>query len=260
LRRRVIKPIFLALILLLPLIFATVSTGANSQLNVYKLNAKGGIPGPNPKPPPDEEPTPGIEYELFIEIDYLGGHEPTVAVREYIQAYYYDRGINVIFQVVNVTLTVISLGVDYENGINDQEFRSIEAACNDHDYGYYSKWKWVLYGTTVEGAPDVVGYTWVVIFRRDILAGNYIFIAYETADSWASSKGIEPYGAEAVVLMHELGHSIGIGKIHPLFGEIYDSDTYSVMSYLNLNNAGLYMDWYYSDEYWATRNMGYYKK
>lgn len=74
------------------------------------------------------------------------------------------------------------------------------------------------------------------------MAGNYIFIADETADSWASAQSppIEPYGAEAVVLMHELGHATGIGVVIRVKGvvyEVYDPDTYSVMSYLNVNNA-----------------------
>ena len=59
--------------------------------------------------------------------------------------------------------------------------------------------------------------------------------------------------------MHEIGHSIGIGKI-VRSGEIYDSDPGSVMSYLTEANAGLYGTWYYSDDYWATRNMKYYEE
>lgn len=40
--------------------------------------------------------------------------------------------------------------------------------------------------------------------------------------------------------------------------EIYDPDPSSVMSYLSTTNAGLYGEWYYSDEYWKLRNMEYY--
>ncbi|MCP8312907.1 MAG: hypothetical protein H3Z53_00830, partial [archaeon] len=53
------------------------------------------------------------------------------------------------------------------------------------------------------------------IIDVDCLAGNYIFIADETADQWAISKsgqGVTQTEAEAVVLMHEIGHSIGIMK------------------------------------------------
>jgi len=213
-------------------------------------------------------PPPTIEYELFIEIDYMEGHKPTDKVLAYIHSYYYERGINVTFYVNDT--------VPYDPSVTDAEFWAIEAKYNnkgDDKYGasdpvfgtagvYSSKWKWVLYGTTVEGYPNVVGYTYVVIAKvgltYDLLAGNYIFIADETADSWSSSNSLNPGGAEAVVLMHEMGHSIGIAVLSRLGAEVYDSDTYSVMSYLNVNNAGLYWAWYYSDKYWATRNMKYY--
>lgn len=218
-------------------------------------------------------PPPTIEYELFIEIDYMEGHKPTDAVLAYIHSYYYERGISVTFYVNDT--------VPYDPSVTDAEFWAVEATYNnmgDDSAGgnpntgvYFSKWKWVLYGTTVEGAPNVVGYTYVVIGRvgltYDLLAGNYIYIADGTADNWAINAtgwkvsltdDQKKMGAEAVVLMHEMGHSIGIAVLSRLGAEVYDSDTYSVMSYLNVNNAGLYLAWYYSDKYWATRNMKYY--
>lgn len=216
-------------------------------------------------------PPPTIEYELFIEIDYMTGHEPTQAVLDYVHTYYLERGTNVTFYVDDV--------VPVDSSVSDIDFWAIEAAYNDLGDDKYtgqlanfvSKWKWVLYGTTVEGAPNVVGYTYVVIGRvgltYDLLAGNYIYIADGTADNWAISatgwktpltNEQKKMGAEAVVLMHEMGHSIGIAVLSRLGAEVYDSDTYSVMSYLNVNNAGLYLAWYYSDKYWATRNMKYY--
>ncbi len=65
-----------------------------------------------------------------------------------------------------------------------------------------------MYGTTVQGAPNVVGYTYVIISGRDLLAGNYIYIADKAIDNWAELEGIEPFGAEAVVLMHEIVYEI----------------------------------------------------
>ena len=208
-----------------------------------------------------------FDYELFIEIDYIQGHEPTAEVLAYIEGYY--MGNNPSGDLISVTFIVDDTipYIDDYAGINDNEFSNIEAQYNDHDNGYYSNWKWVLYGTTVEGEPNVIGYCYIEaiqVGRReaDILAGNYMFIADETADVWATNNGIEPYGAEAAVLMHEMGHSIGIGilKYHPLWGwyEVYDSQSQSVMATLSNENAGLYGAWYYSNEYWATRNMEYY--
>lgn len=258
-------------LLLLSLFAASFVLGSASQETVYRFDAKGGIPGaPEKTPKPPEETA--IEYELFIEIDYMLGHEPTASVLTYIHDYYYARGIDVTFYVDEL--------VDdptLDTGVTDDDFWNIEAAYNDHDEGYYSKWKWVLFGTTVEGESNIAGYTYAMlsiryvpstgrILKVDSLAGNYIFIADEGTDDWATTLELE-IGAEATVLMHELGHSIGItkvgsnGNIYTGFSlwEIYDSDTSSVMSYLTTANAGLYEAWYYSNEYWKLRNIEYYK-
>lgn len=126
------------------------------------------------------------------------------------------------------------------------------------DEEYFLPEKWFLYGTAVEGEPGVVGYIYVVLYPGELLAGNYALIADDVADSWASGRGIKPRGAEAVVTMHELGHAIGIAVVRG-FKEIYDPDTYSVMSTLNEDNAGFYDHWYYSAEYWETKNLEYYE-
>jgi hypothetical protein len=202
---------------------------------------------------------------------------------DYIKWYYLGNNptgnlISVTFYVENVTQKVNELGINYANGINDNEFWAIEKAVNnlgDDKYGardpvfgtagvYSSKWKWILYGTTVEGASNVIGYTYVVIARvgrtYDLLAGNYIFIADATADDWAVTnlgKGKE-FGAEAVVLMHEMGHSIGVAKLDSVGREVYCSNPECVMSYLSVNNADNYIAWFYCADHWATRNMKYY--
>jgi hypothetical protein len=104
-----------------------------------------------------------------------------------------------------------------------------------------------------------MGYTYILTQRKDLVAGNYIFIADQSTDDWASDYNrIEGSDAEAVVLMHEMGHSIGIAKIHPVFGEQYDPDPASVMSYLSTANAGLADACYYRSNYWATYNIEYY--
>jgi len=206
-------------------------------------------------------------YVLNIEIDYMVGHEPTPDVLAYIVSYYDAREISVTFYVDDVDdYSDVVYDPTPETGITDEDFWAIEDAYNDNEYGYFDSWKWVLFGTTVEDDPttvgdesEVVGYCWVLTSRKDVLAGNYIFIADETADYWATTENLK-IGAEATVLMHEMGHSIGIGKLHPVFGEQYDPDTGSVMSYLSVDNAGRYWDWYYSDAYWATRNLEYYEE
>jgi hypothetical protein len=181
-------------------------------------------------------------------------------VLAYIVSYYAAEGIEVTFYVDYSDGYSVVTDPTPSTGVTDEDFWSIEEAYNDHDYGYEDNWKWVLFGTTVEGESDVMGYCWVVISGKDFLAGNYIFIADETADKWGGTDAQLVIGAEAAVLMHEIGHSIGIGKLHPRFGERYDPDPGSVMSYLTSDNAGHYEAWYYSDGYWATRNMDYYEE
>lgn len=269
-QKRVTIAIFLGLtILMLAFLSSANLIKASSQMSTHRFDAKGGIPGPpekDPKPPQGEN---AVEFELFIEIDYMQEHAPNSSALDYIHTYYLERGINVTFYIDDV--------IPSDASVSDADFSEIETQYNDHDYGYYSKWKWVLYGTNVEDEPNVVGYTLVMlnikyspatgrIINVDGLAGNYIFIADEASDSWALNSGIEPYGAEATVLMHELGHTIGIMKIGwngNLFTgfslwEIYDPDPGSVMSYLSDANSGLYEAWYYSREYWRRRNMEYY--
>jgi len=217
--------------------------------------------GPLPPPPPEE-----WNYELFIEIDWMTGHDPTPDVLGYIEEYF--MGNNPSGELINVTFH-IDQEVALDPSVSDADFWQIEQAYNnlgDDKYtgkpaNFKSKWKWVLFGTTVEGEPDVVGYTYVWTGGTDMLAGNYIFIADQAADDWADDASVLPYGAEAVVLMHEMGHSIGIGKLDRFFGqlyEIYDPDMQSVMSYLSVNNATKYDAWYYSADYWDTRNLEYY--
>lgn len=230
---------------------ATDVRNAKGQDSVYVVTQNGGI-----EPPP----LPTTTYELSIEIDYMTGHYPTQTVLDYIEWYY--LGNNPSGDLIEVTFTIDDQ-VPVDPAISNQEFWAIEAVYNDgtdnaggdpNNGVYDSKDKWVLYGTSVEGSPGTVGYCYVVLEGRvtqDGLYGNYIFIADETADS------IENYGAEAVVLMHELGHSIGIGKFR-LNREIYDPDTGSVMSYISDDNAKLYDQWYYSASYWDTRNLEYY--
>ena len=244
----------LSVILLLSLTTVAVTSVA-SPLQVTKLMDKPSWAGSSGGPDGgDDGEDPTATYVLNIEIDYMEGHKPTTEVLAYIVSYYDARGISVTFYVSEYEV------VPYDESVSDAEFWEIEEKYNDHDNGYFDNWKWVLFGTTVEGQPDVVGYCWVLISGKDYVAGNYIFIADYTADEWGGIDAQLVVGAEASVLMHEMGHSIGIGKLHPVFGEKYDPDSGSVMSYLSEANAGLYFEWYYSDEYWATRNMLYYEQ
>lgn len=243
--------------------FPIVSISA-SDLNIVKLQDKpdwAGTPG-GPNGGGGDNGDKSETYVLNIEIDYMTEHTPTQEVLNYIVNYYADQKITVTFYVDDTEgFSDIVTDPTPLDGITDNDFWAIEALYNDNDNGYDDTWKWVFFGTTVEGESNTLGYTYVVVKGINLVAGNYIFIADEATDSWAPTTELE-VGAEATVLMHEMGHSIGIGVLGSYKGtvyEIYDPDTSSVMSYLSEDNAGLYGAWYYSDDYWATRNMKYYK-
>jgi len=216
-------------------------------------------------PPPPASTPPAIEYALFIEIDYMEGHKPNSTALAYIRGYYYDRGISVTFYVNDT--------VPYDPSVTDAEFWTMEARYNnmgDDSAGgnpetgiYFSKWKWVLYGTNVSGYPNIVGYCYIVaqsvsFGEWDLLAGNYMFLADNTADCWAVSRGIEPYGAETVVLMHEIGHCIGIAIVDSWGREVYCRNIECVMARLSVYNADNYHFWHYCNDHWATKNLEYY--
>ena len=282
-RKTVVMASLAVMLLLASMTAISPALATSSQESIVRLNAKGGIPGAPPgKPtPPDEEPE---TCELFIEVDYLEGHAPNSIVLDYIEGYYGERGITVTFVLDEIkAIELVGISINIDDGISTAEYWAIEDSFNDgidkaqdgvdtdddgYDEEFFLKDKWVLYGNTVTDQPEIMGYTLTLVSMRnpkkvDVLAGNYIYIADEGADAWADVHGIDDYGAEAVVLMHELGHSIGIGiteynRWTGLLEEIYDPDTSSVMSILNEDNAGRIGDWYYSDKYWATRNMKYY--
>jgi hypothetical protein len=203
-----------------------------------------------------------VSYEIIIEIDYIEGHYPTQEALDYIEAYYSAREINVAF-------TISDLIPNTYGSISDTEFWALEAKYNDGndnsddgidfdgvdgDYEYTLKEKWVLFGTSVEGSPSTIGYCYIKIENKDLVAGNYIFIADSQVDTM---------GEEVTVLMHELGHSIGIAKVRVRgrrISEIYDENPFSVMSYMSTDNAGLIDAWHYSSQYWDTKDVDYYLK
>jgi len=202
-------------------------------------------------------------WELYYEIDYVIGHVPTQAVLDYMQSYWRGHAIKFTFFVDDA----VSDPTPGDSVISDNDFWTLENQYNDYlvyddrSYGgaspkYFLKEKWMLYGTYYT-STSVAGYTYVYLSGNNLQAGNYIFIADAMIDNWELHNGIPSKGGEAVVLMHEAGHSIGIAKVRG-GSELYDSDYYSVMSYLRTQNSGFTGVWYYSREYWATRNMEYY--
>jgi hypothetical protein len=203
---------------------------------------------------------PTFTYNLKIEIDWMEGHYPTQYVLDYMKGYYAQMDIGVTF---DIAVTPVPL----DTKVSSRDFWAIERIYNtgiDSANGnptsadlFTLPEKWVLFGTTVLGQPNVVGYCYTIGDSADMLAGNYIYIADQSCDQWAGSNPDMQAGAEAVVLMHEVGHAIGI-IILVNGSEQYCSDSGCVMSYLNLANAADKDKWHYCDAHWATANLEYY--
>lgn len=206
--------------------------------------------------------TSTYQYHLTIEIDWMPGHYPTQTVLDYMANYYAQRDIQ-------VTYNIAETPVPLDTRVSSQDFWAIESKYNtgiDSANGnptadlFTLPEKWVLFGTTVLGQPNVVGYCYTIdnSAGTDMLAGNYIYIADQSCDSWAGDNPDTQAGAEAVVLMHEVGHSIGIIILDSNGSEVYCTDSGCVMSYLNIANAQDKNNWHYCANHWLTANLEYY--
>ena len=207
------------------------------------------------------------KYALYYEIDYMSGHYPPASVRVYMQNYWKAFAIQVTFKVDDVVTDPTSS----DGKITSTDFWEIEKKYNDvwhyddRAFGssasgkYTLREKWMLYGTWASSSTTG-GSCWVTRSGSDALGGNYIFIADSMIDNWEATNAIPSEGGEEIVVLHEAGHSIGILKYSASYYEVYDSDYYSVMSNMRLENAKYIAPyWYYSKEYWALTNLSYYR-
>lgn len=106
---------------------------------------------------------------------------------------------------------------------------------------------------------NIGGFCYVWRLGYDGLAGNYIYINDGGLADWETSKGLTNTGGRIVALMHETGHSIGVISFDIFLNEVYDPDYYSVMAIIRSTYNAAFTDlWYYSREYWTTRNLDYY--
>jgi hypothetical protein len=200
-----------------------------------------------------------FQWELYYEIDWIDGHYPSQAVLDYMVNYWAGHAIKVTYTIDDQVSDPTPDGI-----ISTSDFWTIENQNNEgadnslnNGYQYTLKEKWMLYGTQDKDS-NVGGYTYVAFIGRDLVAGNYIFIADAMIDAWEASNSIPSDGGEVIVTCHEAGHSVGIAVLRGI-SEKYDPDAYSIMSYMRLQNAKDMVDyWYYSKEYWATANLNYY--
>ncbi len=216
--------------------------------------------GGNPRKPKTYTDTATVEvvsgYNMVLhyEIDYMIGFKPSMAVLDTWVQYWDGRAIAVDY--------LLDDAVPHQYEISDPW--AIEALYNDFSPDpnapdwYNNPWKWMLWAD-YDVNHGVGGSTYVAIDSGDALGGNYITIYKGMIDDYYGPYGIA-FGGEVVVTMHEAGHSIGVARLQcvgPYCYEVYDSDVYSIMSTMHLENAGFTNHWYYSWDYWDTRNDFY---
>jgi len=204
-------------------------------------------------------------WELFIEIDYIEGYMPSAAVTSYIERYFRDNGI--------VLTTFLDDEIPFDDdGVTEDDFWTYEGAYNDmgDDKAWYdifgrhvildSKWKWVLFGTWYAGDPNELGHTYTL----DDEVGNYVFIADGNINGWAAlyaslDDPVTKEELETAVLMHEIGHCIGILLNDKHSGEKYDSVPWSVMSDRSIVRRCNADPIRYSPGYWKLKDLEYYE-
>jgi len=212
-------------------------------------------------------------WALFVEVDYMEECKPSEEVLSYVETYFRDNGIMLVMYLDDE--------VPFDSdGVTNDEFWAYEADYNDmgddkasydifghRNYVVDSMWKWILFGNW-DAEWGAYGYTNppVILGIGNPNCGNYIFIAKDAVDLWATKydDAFKDEG-EIVVLMHELGHSIGITKLDKPWkdpdkdgtAEDYDNVPWSVMS---LPDIFQYTadPIRYSPHYWRERNMEYY--
>ncbi|NPD89282.1 MAG: hypothetical protein HGN29_11200 [Asgard group archaeon] len=201
--------------------------------------------------------------DLYYEIDYMTGLEPSQALLNYWVDYWHDRAINLHYVLDDEVPyeAVVSDLFAYEAIYNDWEFQA-EGTTDDRrsivgSSVFDSQEKWMLFGSS-DSNSNTGGYTYVDTANQ---RGNYIMICCDMISNFESTYGLPHDGALLVVTMHEAGHSIGVLKIttRGRGSEIYNPvDYYDIMSSMHLENCGFENHWYYAYDYWSTRNIAIY--
>ncbi|UCE73790.1 MAG: hypothetical protein JSV56_12305 [Methanomassiliicoccales archaeon] len=215
--------------------------------------------------------------DLFVEIDYMSGHYPTQSVLDYIEGYYSARGIHLVFE--------IDEQIPHDNTVTDSEWSTLHSTYLDN----LGTHKHVIYAHKYDGGS--LGVQWgyvghpsdqVIILDQEcedsvvainVLAG--IAAAAAGAAAAAAAAWLGPIAAaiayaaafaavwslmsatnwqiEAVVLMHELGHSIEIINLDSNDDEIYCPKGWCVMakgSFTNCDNNPKYCS-----QHWGLRDL-----
>ena len=231
-----------------------------------------------------------FEWALFVEIDYLTDRQPDAVALEYIENYYLSNGINLVLYVDDE----VEDPTPGDLGITDNDYWAIENSWNDVRWADDRAFgdpntaqgkmhlieKWVLYGTVrMDSTGSVImeyGSTlkietpWAIpnLQKVDGVAGNYIFIPDQLIyfyfdDHRDTTTETE---VETMVLMHQLGHSIGIwyGYFDLLSWSLVETPDKNQKSVMHeVENTKDYrfnseIDEKYSKPNWKTTNLEYY--
>lgn len=151
---------------------------------------------------------------------------PRDEVLAYIEEYYENHG----YHRVEF---FISDPVPLDNELTEDEyFRHYAKPKNAQERGWFDnydniKWIYCLYGNWPgEDHPNSLGWS----------VGRYIFIARGKCDWYAGAIHVSLLNVERTVLMHEVGHTVGIGD-RSNNREIYCSNPQCVMAYATVHNC-----------------------
>ncbi len=204
-----------------------------------------------------------FQWELSLEIDYIIGFYPNKTALDYMVTYYKTRAIDISYEIFdNLTRNDHIDVLKYETGNYTGPHQTDPSwYCNTSKYLI-----WANRSSKVgPRGEEPLGIAECETHRGydNTLGGNYMGVfAGHIQDVFDEDLQL---GAMIVVLLHEMGHSIGILEPNNWyqddgewkFKEEYDPDLYSVMGHATHENMGFSNHWFYSKEYWSLRDMSY---
>jgi hypothetical protein len=161
---------------------------------------------------------------------------------------------------IDITYSIDTTGISdptpSDGQITDSDFDTIASQHRSVSGSHTSYQKYILYcnyhPTGAKGftSCDVSDST------NEINSGNDVRIFQARCSDFDSLLNVPDHSTEVDVLIHELGHTIGIGIMNSN-GEDYGDDRYNCMNRVYLENTILMNGyWYIHKDWWAQRNYG----
>ena len=206
--------------------------------------------------------------DLFVEVDYMSGHYPRSSVHDYIENYYAARGFHVVFEIDDE--------IPYDNVVDRSEWNSLHSTYFDNSDTHHH----VICGAVYKNSKGQTGSLGVSagvpsdqIFMADKSCDDSVVVSNLAAAAAAAAAAavafliggviaaaaafaatmalmaVTEWQMEAVVLMHEIGHSVGVIDRDSKGLEKYCSDAFCVMatgSFLNCDPSPHYCSHHWS--------------